>query len=676
MQRPGRAGAVGGGIGHLAMAWRPAYMAGMIDPTPIVSLYPVCPDDPGAVVFDSAAGAVGDGHADNAPALQRAIDRIATSTGSGIIFFPPGMYALRSTVNVWRGIRLIGFGEDRPVLWLPEATPGFAGAQPKYLLHYRDAFPKAGEAPTDAMNTTFFSGLCNFTVRLGEKNPAAVAVRFRVAQLCSIEHVDFHLGSSMAAIEAIGNEIESCHFFGGRWGMQSASGTSAGWQTLVMNCQFHGQAEGAIETERAGVTLFQCAFAGTPRGVVYRAGKTEQLVACECSFEDVGDAAIVVEREDDPATQVNLRDIQARNTPVLLRFVDSGRKVRSPGANCRLAELTHGRVMAADGAGVATLVEGLSDDPSGLTLPASIIPTPPDMRSWRSAREFGAVGDGRSDDTAALRRAIAHADAIYLPMGVYRITDTLELGPNTALIGLHPERTKLVLPPNTPGFGDPARPRDMVLTPPGGRNIIAGLCVDPGKNPGAVGVRWRCGQDSLADDLWFEWGGHGADAKARDFLQSIWIDGGGGVFKNIWSANMGARDGFRVSDSPGGSVFLLSVEHHLDVEVSIERSSGWRFVALQTEENRGSENATAVQLRGCSDVEFWNLFLYRVMSMKSGHPQAVDLRDCRLIRFRGIHSFSWGEFPFTSSVRFEQGVVADRELARLDIPPAAAKDRL
>src|SRR5689334_19005272 len=56
------------------------------------------------------------------------------------------------------------------------------------------------------------------------------------------------------------------------------------------------------------------------------------------------------------------------------------------------------------------------------------------LPGWLDARrDFGAVGDGRADDTAALQRALSalmaagEAVALYLPAGRYRITRTLSL---------------------------------------------------------------------------------------------------------------------------------------------------------------------------------------------------------------------------------------------------------
>lgn len=71
---------------------------------------------------------------------------------------------------------------------------------------------------------------------------------------------------------------------------------------------------------------------------------------------------------------------------------------------------------------------------------------------WRNVKDFGAVGDGKTDDTAALQKAfdgLENGTVVFLPAGEYVITDTL-LWRNksrrlvgTAVIGCG-EKTKLV----------------------------------------------------------------------------------------------------------------------------------------------------------------------------------------------------------------------------------------
>ena len=63
----------------------------------------------------------------------------------------------------------------------------------------------------------------------------------------------------------------------------------------------------------------------------------------------------------------------------------------------------------------------------------------PHTEGFISAREFGAVGDGKSDDTKALQKALdAAADtrgAVFVPPGVY-VTSELHVRPDTSVVGI------------------------------------------------------------------------------------------------------------------------------------------------------------------------------------------------------------------------------------------------
>jgi hypothetical protein len=107
-----------------------------------------------------------------------------------------------------------GYGRQRPVFILGENTPGYQSGAEKYMIHFRDARPKPGGPLLDAPATTFFSGISNIDIEIREGNPAAIAIRFHVAQLSSLEHMDFRTGAALGAVEAIGNEIEDCRFYG------------------------------------------------------------------------------------------------------------------------------------------------------------------------------------------------------------------------------------------------------------------------------------------------------------------------------------------------------------------------------------------------------------------------------------------------------------------------------
>ena len=120
----------------------------------------------------------------------------------------------------------------------------------------------------------------------------------------------------------------------------------------------------------------------------------------------------------------------------------------------------------------------------------------------------GARGDGESDDTAAIRTAIAAARALvkdsdpkypaphygirvlYFPAGVYVVSDTLQLYENVTIspngtvdppwffrtslelivMGESAGSTAVQLAPRSPGFSDPNSPRPLFLTFPAGHH--------------------------------------------------------------------------------------------------------------------------------------------------------------------------------------------------------------
>jgi hypothetical protein len=142
----------------------------------------------------------GDGIGDDSLALQQAIDKVASSIGAGVLFIPEGTYRLTKTIYVWSGVRLIGYGDKRPVFTLGENTPGFQEGTEKYMLFFSGGrgFGRSDNPPQDGGAGTFYSAMSNIDIEIALGNPAAIAVRFHVAQHCYLSHMDFRLGSARA----------------------------------------------------------------------------------------------------------------------------------------------------------------------------------------------------------------------------------------------------------------------------------------------------------------------------------------------------------------------------------------------------------------------------------------------------------------------------------------------
>src|SRR5262249_11964943 len=162
---------------------------------------------------------------DDTATLQGAINQVQETTGQGIVFVGPGRYSISNTIYIWPGIRVIGFGNERPILQLNDKTPGFDDpTQEKIMIFFAGGRPGFGRrrasdslparAVPDANPGTFYSALANVDVQIGEGNAGAVVVRSKYAQHCFLAHMDLHLGPALAGIHEGGNVVEDVHFFG------------------------------------------------------------------------------------------------------------------------------------------------------------------------------------------------------------------------------------------------------------------------------------------------------------------------------------------------------------------------------------------------------------------------------------------------------------------------------
>ena len=701
------------------------------------SVYTTRLDDPRAVYLDAPEfGAHADGTTDDSAAIQAAIDKAGGHVREGMVFVQAGRYRLTRTVYVWPGVRVIGWGATRPVFVLAPNTPGFQSGMGMMVMftglnpteHARDstriAFPPPGQVPpndnvADGNPNTFYSAMSNIDFEIGDGNPAAVAVRFHVAQHSFLTHMDFRMGSGLAALYQVGNEAEDLHFYGGRYGILTEK-TSPAWQFTLLDSTFDGQRESAIRGHEAQFTLVGDSIRRVPTAIDIDAGYPDELWVKDCTFSDIPKAAVVISKEQSPLTQIGFENAVLRDVPVFARFRESGRTVAAKGVIYGVRSFNYGLIVSGLGEMGAM---GMRYDASEMSaMPAPIepaIPALPPTGEWVNVHTLGVKGDGESDDTAALRVAIAAHRVLYFPTGHYVVRDTLEFKPDTALIGLHPTLTQIDLLDSTPGYQGLGAPKAIVLAPPGGRNILSGIGIFAGGiNPRAVPVLWRVGEHSLIDDVRFL-GGHGSGTNPYNNnhtadsdphkrwdgqYPSLWVaDGGGGTFADIWTPNTFAQSGFYVSNTTTpGHVYELSNEHHVRSEIKFDHVENWDLNAPQTEEEAGeSPDALSLEFDWCRNITIANYHGYRVTRSRAPFPAAVRLYNSSDIHFRNVHvnaesgygvcdANGCGTFLRLSKFPYENAIedlthhleVREREFAVLDIegnpiepPPPAADAR-
>jgi len=631
------------------------------------SVFATAPDDPAAIVVK----AKGDGRTDDSAALQAAIDE-AAKPGGGVVFLPSGRYRISKTLFLWPGVRLFGVGATRPQIVLGDATPGFqkglanmlivAGAKPDPAR--KVAFPPPGSVPfnkdvPDANSGTFYTAISNVDFAIGKGNPAATAIRFHAAQHAFLSHMTFDIGSGMAALYQIGNEAEDLHFKGGRYGILTEKPSPA-WGFVLLDSTFEGQRDAAIREHEAGLTLVNVAMRDTPVGIEIDRGYGDWLWGRDVRFENVAKAGVVISNENNVYTQVGFENASATNTPVFARFRDSGKTVLGKGKAYSVAAFNHGLTVPGLGQMGEYRTTFAAEPVSAAPKPsAAAIRALPPVSEWTNVRTLGAKGDNATDDTAAIQRAIDTHQVVYFPTGFYRVTDTLKLKPDTVLIGLHPSLTQIVLPDRTPAYQGVGAAKALVESAPGGDNIVSGLGLyTDGANPRATALLWKSGANSLVSDVKFQ-GGHGtnlydgtrfnpynanatadADPAKRWGGQypSLWVQGGGGTFSNVWSPNTYAYTGIYVSDTTTpGHVYQASVEHHLRTEITLNRVANWEFLAPQTEEEAGEgEDTVSLEIRDSHDILLANYHGYRVTRTRKPAPAAVRVYNSHGIRFRNV----------------------------------------
>ena len=643
------------------------------------SFYPTRPDDPRAVDFTREAfGAQADGTGDDSDALQRAIDRVQETTGAGVLLIPEGRYRLGKTIHVWQGIRLLGYGATRPVFVLGQDTPGFQEGSGRYMVHFADNRPDPGAPIVDATEFTFFSGMSNIDFELQDGNPAAIAVRFHVAQHSELTHMNFRVGTARAAVEDIGNQASDIHVEGGDYGIITRR-TAPVWQFLLMDSSFEGQRTAAIKTQEAGFTLIRVSFSNMPVALQISPGEVEQLYGRDLRMENIRDAAFVAGNARNPHSAVTLVNVACTDVP---HFSAGEQAIKAPARHYVVDRFSQGLMIGADGReqGIA-----LRHRERALAKPAPAVPTDipatPAMENWVNVHSLGVTGDGKTDDTDALLAAIEKHAVLFFPSGIYRVSRPLTLKPDTVLIGLNPATTQISLIDSSPAFA-----RRTVESPgrnhrcaEGRQNIVRSISITTGSgNPRAAAVIWMAGVNSLLDDVSFPgqrffgsgFRGFGFPRRARRAAPAtqlrVLARGRGSAHHQrrrrhlpqqlaAWHEREDRTS--RGEHRHAGKIYQMSVEHHMRVEAEFHNVRRWEIYAFQTEEeNPAGANAYALDIedsagaavrqhlhvsrvaqRAAQDVcdPHASLQRHRVRKHESVQPDAARVRQ------RGVQRSQW-----------------------------------
>jgi len=535
-------------------------------------------------------GAKGDGVADDTAAIQAAIDRqrgVRYEKKPAIVYVPTGTYRISDTLILWKWTHLVGNPHDPPTIVLAAKSPGFDNPKAKkpaiVTTNGWCVDPKSRNWPANSdklgasANNTFYTQVHHLGVRIERGNPGAVGILWRVAQATSIRNVTLDAGDAAIALDIGGGTdyaafatqpsqggggvIADTRISGGRVGLRAW-----GSQWLFRSVHLNGQKEIGVHVRNCwNFDFLDLQVTNAPLGM--RIEKSMVVLLLASRFANI----------------------------------TGGRAISTDGSPCYVEHLVCDRVARVLDDAIPGHPKGFTRVPAwfqgwgiansepidaGPTWPPHDKPLPLRPRPvfgdepLVNALDTGALGDGEADDTQAIQKAIDTSRTVFLPFGRYKLTDTLRLRRDTRLVG--EGLCELFLAPNAPGFGNPHKPKPVLLTPddPKGTAVLADLRLTAGEgNAGAVMVEWRVGERSGMWDV------HIAPHPKTGVACQLHLSGnGGGYFENMWNPGTGPT-GF-LGESPGPAWFYgTPFEHQTQAGYHLRGARRYTFVTAQTEQS-------------------------------------------------------------------------------------------
>jgi glucan 1,3-beta-glucosidase len=490
-------------------------------------------------------GARGDNVTDDTVAIQKAINwgRLQTPVAKhpptlggrpyaparrAIVYLPPGRYVVADTLVLPYFTQLRGSTVEPPTLVLRASSQGFAGPALKPIIATAGGSNQSTPWWRDGFhaNDMFYLEIQSLAIEVGPSNDGAVGIFWNVAQQTSLRDItirDAAVGIDVSVTDGYvtpqhssagvggGGTIEDITIVGGRVGMRLA-----GSQFAMRGLHFKGQNETAMHTNSAVWTFgFATVDASDTPALLTVDGHTgnnqlNNIVLLDVTLANItGPSAIVLPADGIPLLLENLSYTGTAEPPAAT--VTAGASVwlnasRSVGRWAGWAGQNQNGTLAN---GIVVGSELLTS--SRISLPSQRVQALPSRpRPWfdelqrteicNAVTDCDAKGNNRTDDTAKLQACVRRCTAVFLPSGVYMISDTLLLRHNSVLVG--EALSQIFLGSGSAGFGDPTVPKPVVDTPDdvGGSVRVTEITIQTGGgNRGAVLLRWRVGP---ASGLW------------------------------------------------------------------------------------------------------------------------------------------------------------------------------
>lgn len=619
-------------------------------------------------------GAVGDGVTDDTAAIQRAANHNVGATNAkapAVVYFPPGTYLVSDTIVMWGYSELRGCSTSRPTIKLAPGAAGFQNASDLrpvvatnsgFNLNLTQGMPKWYDNPLMS-NFMFYMHFHSINVDISD-NVGAVGVYWCPAQQTSLRNVDIIVGRGFSGIDICqldnythqggggsggGGSIEDVSVSGGEYSIRGMSS-----QFAFRGLRLVGARTAAVLLEHfAWIFAFVDVFVSSTPAFLLTYDLSDRhstsVTIIDAVLDNIGGpAAIVLDRQGNP---VFLQNVTLTGSSIPSAVVANTSRVGGGGVLTTWLDSSSTTIERWSGYWDGDAPPGVGLFVGGARLPGTRAALPGSPRRPLVSRprpyfddlaaapcnaivDCGATGLNVSDDTAALQACIDKCPAVYLPYGIYRVSDTLTLTPKTALIG--EMLTNIFLVAGAPGFGDTGSPKSVLDTPddPAASVRLTDISLNAGLgNLGAVMIRWRCGgPDSGLWDV-------NVNISSNIFYGIHAVGSGAGVISNVhiwgadhsWWDNGGmtedrAEIGFLGESAGPITSYALISEHHTRNMIRITGAArNYDMVISQTEQYQYPMPNANLTVHIAVDGGASNITLYGALSCNWWNPPVLQL---------------------------------------------------
>jgi hypothetical protein len=557
-----------------------------------------------------------------------------------IVYFPPGTYAVSSPILQYYYTQFIGDPTDRPII---AGLASFSGI----ALIDTDVYIPGGNGSEWYVNQNqFYRQIRNFIFDLtvmpssnqeGDQTYVPTGIHWQVAQSTSLQNLHFNMPLSTAAgaTTAVGIFTENgsggfmsdLTFYGGNLGMRVGS-----QQFTATNLQFTSCLTAVSMIWDWGwtwknVNVLSCyvAFDCTQMGGIDGQG-VGSLTVIDSTFNGVP-YAITVNNDNRPA--ITLDNLLIENSASVVLISGGATLLAGPTSGSEtISSWAMGRRYTSlydVGSNELSNLQPVPSKPSALLSDGGQYfqrsrPQYEDLSasSFISIADYGAVGDGTGDQSAAINEALANANGavVFFPAGIYAVQSGIFVPVGTRMVG---EAWSQIMASGT-YFQDANNPNVLVTVGEAGDQGIVEisdiLLTVSGPTAGAILLQWNVHESTQGSagmwDTHFRVGGAiGSNLQAADCPASGSVDANciaasllmhipayaSGYFENVWAwvadhdldipeqskINVFCGRGILIESSGPTWLYGTSSEHSVLYQYQLTNASNIFLGHLQTE---------------------------------------------------------------------------------------------